>query len=130
MSRAISPATTTSTTTVLGEMNPNTATFGIRAKLGLTGLPTATAIGIGSAPGAGPGLITRRGALLLTTMAAGTISQAAGDGAQARIMLRRAMDQLSWASLAVALALASAGSHWAGASLSTPGLVAAIILSP
>src|SRR5260370_31036381 len=98
MSRAISPATTTSTTTVLGEMNRNTATFGIRAKLGLTGLPTATATGIGSAPGAGPGLITRRGALLLTTMAAGTISRAAGAGARARLILRRPMDRLLFAS--------------------------------
>ena len=62
------------TITVIGAMNPNTVTCGIRAKSNPTGLLTATAIGTGSAPGAGPGLTIRLGVSRLTTTAVGTIS--------------------------------------------------------
>src|SRR5216684_1067296 len=77
--------------TVTGAMNLTTATFGIRVMLHLTGLLTAMAIGTGSTPGAGLGLIIRRGASLPSTMAAGTISRADGDGARPRFcwLLRR-----------------------------------------
>src|SRR2546421_418781 len=54
--RAIWSATTTWTTTAPGVMSPNTATFGIPLRLNPDGLPTATAIGTGSARRAGTAL--------------------------------------------------------------------------
>src|SRR5258708_32407989 len=81
-------------TTVTGAMNRNTATFGIPAKLRPVGLPTAMAIGTGSAPGAGPGLTIRLGGSRLTITAAGIISRAVGAGVPARIMVTRSMARL------------------------------------
>src|SRR6266404_5999730 len=65
--------------TATGAMNRNTVTFGIRAKLRLTGLLTATGIGTGLALGAGPGLTIRPGVSRPTTMAGGIISESAGS---------------------------------------------------
>src|SRR5260370_40646332 len=86
-------------------MSRNTATFGILLRLIPDGLPTARAIGTGSARGAGLGLTIRRGALLPSTMADGTISRAAGAGARARSLVLRSMGRLSSASPVAALAL-------------------------
>src|ERR1700682_3800087 len=93
--------------TVTGAMNRNTATFGIPVKSSPTGLPTAPAIGTGSARGAGPGVTICPGALLRSTMAAGTISQAAGAGARARSLVLRSTDLLSSVSSEAALVLAA-----------------------
>src|SRR5882762_823170 len=91
--------------TATGAMNRNTATFGIPVKSNPTGLPTAPAIGTGSARGAGPGLTIRPGALLRSTMAAGTISRGAGAGARAQSMVLPSMDLLSSVSSEAALVL-------------------------
>src|SRR5713226_5734919 len=104
-------ATATWMTTVTGAMNRNTAMFGTRVKLRPVGLPTAMAIGTGSAPGAGPGWTIRLGALLRTTMVAGTISLAGGAGAPDRIMVTRSMDRLSSVSSVAALGSESDGSR-------------------
>src|SRR5258708_39636675 len=85
--RATWSDTTISTTTAPGGMSRNTATFGILLKLTPDGHLTATAIGTGSARGAGPGCTIRRGALLPFTMAAGNVSRVAGAGAQLRDLL-------------------------------------------
>src|ERR1700674_4622727 len=114
-------ATATSMILVPGETSPNTVTSGIRAMLSPAGLLTAPAIGIGSDLGAGPGLTILRGALLPSTMAVGTILQAAGAGAPVRFMVPRFTDPLLWASSAAVSDLASAGFRWALANRSFPG---------
>src|SRR5260370_5487300 len=124
MSLEIWMVTATSTITATGVMSRSMATFGIQAKSRLTGLLTATAIGTGSAPGAGPGLIIRPGALLRTTTAAGTISRAGGAGALVRIMALRFTDLPLSASSAAGLGSESAGSRWALANRFTLGTTA------
>ena len=57
------PASRILTTTARGTKNRTTVRCGIPTPLPLAGLLTATAIGTGSAPGAGPGLAMSRGAL-------------------------------------------------------------------
>src|SRR5712692_5908200 len=111
--------------TETGAMSLNTATFGIRAKLGRTGLPIAMAIGTGSALGAGPGLTIRHGVLRLTITAVGTISRVAGAGARARSLARQSMAPLLLVSSVAALASESAGSRWDSVNHSSPGSVAA-----
>src|SRR5713226_9275851 len=105
--------------TETGAMSLNTATFGIRAKLGRTGLPIAMAIGTGSALGAGLGLTIRHGVLRLIITAVGIISRVAGAGARARFLVLRSMGRLSSGASAVA------GSRWALANRSSRGSVAA-----
>src|SRR5438552_9329104 len=100
----------TSTTMANGAMSRNTATFGIRAKLPLAGLLTATVIGTGSARGAGPGLTIHRGASRRTTMAAGTISVADGAGARARLLGIRSTGPGLSAFVAVGFVLGAGGS--------------------
>src|SRR5712691_10642542 len=88
--------------TALGAMSPSTGMFGIPPRLPLAGLLTAMAIGTGSALGVGLGLTIRLGALPRTTMAAGTISRAAGAGARARSLVLRSTALPLWASSAAA----------------------------
>src|SRR5216684_1783903 len=124
--------------TELGAMSPSKGMFGIIPMYLLPRLLTATAIGTGSALGVGPGLTIRLGALPLTTMAAGTISQAAGAGARARSLVLRSTALPLWVSSAaagasapvLAGAAASAGSRLDLVNRSSPGSLAGRVSSP
>src|SRR5713101_7206563 len=113
-------------TTVTGAMNRNTAMFGTRVKLRPVGLPTAMAIGTGSAPGAGPGWTIRLGGSRRTITAVGIISRAVGAGVPDRIMVTRSMDRLSSVSSVAVLALESNDIHSLTANRFSRGSVAAM----
>src|SRR6516164_1900099 len=128
-------ATATSTTMALGNRNPPTAMFGFRTTFRRTGLLIATATGPTSGLGAGLGLTTLLGVLLLSTTVAGIISAATGVGPRARFMRIHIMGLPMWAGLGPALVSVSAldlvgvpvsvGSRSAGANRSIPGTTAA-----
>src|SRR6266571_458509 len=117
--------------TALGAMSLGTGMFGIPPRSPLAGLLTATAIGTGSAHGAGLGLTIRLGALPRTTTAAGTISRAAGAGAPARSLVLRSMGLPLWASSPVLAGVAAlAGSRSDLANHSSPGSPVGGVSSP
>src|SRR5712671_1612012 len=133
----MSLVTPTSTITVLGAKSRSTVMCGIRTRWTSVGHPTATATGIGSAPGAGPGLTMLLGALLPSTMAAGPWWAALGVGARDRCSHVHSTDRhlsaLSAGELASALVAASVaasvGSRWASANRSIPGITTAETIS-
>src|SRR5277367_4928397 len=110
------------------------AMFGFPTTWVRTGRLTVTALGTTFLPGAGVGLAMSRGALRLTTTAAGTILAATGAGARDRSTRGPSMARRSSASLAAALALVwdsasalavvLAGSRSAGVSRSIRGITA------
>src|SRR5208283_3630669 len=79
-SPTMSSATKIWTRTVAGAPFPTTAPFGFLIRRLLAGPPIATATGLTSLPGAGPGSMMRLGALLLSIMAVGFLWQALGVG--------------------------------------------------
>src|SRR5277367_3873076 len=102
---------------------------GRRAQSPPDGLPTDTATGFGSRPGAGPGLKTSLGALLLSTTDDGHLLRVRGAGCPVRFMCARYMRphwSRSWAEedsvLELALAPAWPGSRWLRAKYSCPGI--------
>ena len=67
-------------TTETGGRIPTTDTFGSPTRLPSDGPRITKATGIGSRPGDGPGSMIPPGAMLRSTMAAGSVSADAGDG--------------------------------------------------
>src|SRR6266404_3539141 len=140
MCLATSPVIQTWMITVHGAKSPTMALSGTRIRWPWDGHPIVTGIGTGSAPGAGPGWTTRRGALRHFTMAAGHLLAADGAGARDQSLSVRSMDRRSSAlsaedisdsgsALAEALAAESAGSRWASANRSIPGITPATVTS-
>src|SRR5690242_19635346 len=133
MFRATSLAMTISMTMALGAKSRSTGMCGIPMMSALIGRLTVTVTGIGSPLGDGPGWAMSLGALRLTTMAAGHLSEAVGVGALDRSLVLRFMVRPLLVGSAEAGALDSvlawAGSRWAGASRSSPGSAAAAALS-